>query len=175
MNAQLKYQIVSGAKALGFVFCGVIFGVLLAGKMNQKISDEQRSSVAKQVDDEMQLQELRREKISWQSAMEGWQGRAQACEANYTTFTVLYEPGQPLSIPVLHGLLDLQAGPATGLQTPAHPAWILPAKIEPRVIAAQPGLLYGYMDRETKQLDGPYPATVVAMTDKFGVKGWAPR
>lgn len=104
-----------------------------------------------------------------------WQARAQKCEANFSTFTILYEPGTSLSIPVLHGLVDIQAGAATGLQTPAHPAWVIPAKIEPRVIANQPGLVYAYIDRQTGQIDGPYPPAAVAAGDKFTDAGWTPR
>jgi hypothetical protein len=98
--------------------------------------------------------------------------RAQTCEANFSTFTVLYEPAAAPSVGILHGFVDVQV---PGLAGPAHPAWIIPAKIEPRVIALQPGLVYGYIDRDTKQIDGPYPPVAIANGDKMSVAGWAAR
>lgn len=135
----------------------------------------QMNNIGRGQQEASQLTQLKIENARLQTISKALEARTQACEANFSTFTVLYEPGQSLSIPLLHGLVDLQAGAATGLQGPAHPAWVIPAKIEPRLIASEPGLLYGYIDRETKQIDGPYTATVIAPGDRAGVAGWAPR
>lgn len=102
----------------------------------------------------------------------GWKARSETCEANFSTFTVLYEPGSSPSFSVMNGFVDVQL---PGLAGPAHPAWVIPAKVEPRVIALQPGLVYGYIDRDTKQIDGPYPPVAIANGDKMTVAGWAAR
>lgn len=135
----------------------------------------QANNMGRAQQDANQLTQLKIENARLQTISKALEARTQTCEANFSTFTVLYEPGTSLSIPLLHGLVDLQAGAVTGLQSPAHPAWVIPAKIEPRVIASQAGLVYGYIDRQNGQIDGPYPATVIAAGDKFGVAGWAPR
>lgn len=100
--------------------------------------------------------------------------RAKACQAVFDEGTVLYEPGEALSVPLLHGLVNLQAGAITGLQTPAHPQWFIPARIEPRMMQGTSGLVYAHIDG-AGHVKGPYMATSVAPGDEFNYSGWSAR
>lgn len=155
----------------GGFFLGTYYAVQVARQAAQ-VSIGTQSGPAFQVGGDRELAQLKIDNARLESIAKTLLARAQVCEANFSTYTVLYEPGTAPSLSVMRGLVDVQV---PGLAGPAHPAWVIPAKIEPRVIALQPGLVYGYIDRDTKQIDGPYPPIAIANGDKMTVAGWSAR
>lgn len=168
----LRKNIWLGVCAAALLLIGFMLG---ARSQSGRIDGDLLSQVSSQgqaFEDHQELVKLRLEKTALENGIKTLGTRAQACEANFSTYTVLYEPGTAPSLSVMRGLVDVQV---PGLAGPAHAAWVIPAKIEPRVIALQPGLVYGYIDRDTKQIDGPYPPIAIANGDKMTVAGWTAR
>ena len=87
-----------------------------------------------------------------------WQTRAEKCEANFRTETILYEPGAPPTLTLFNGLVNVQ--PA-GMAGPVGPRWIVPAKIQPQAAPGSAGFIFAYFDPASRKLDGPYLPKIV--------------
>jgi hypothetical protein len=159
---KLERAIWSVAIAVFSLIAGFVAGGSLASRQNPP-------DAASDIDKAAQLQ------ATLTKAVVSWRGRAEACEMNYQTATVLYEPGQQLSVPLLHGLVDLQAGPALGLPVNSGPHWIIPWKIVPRTLGNAQGFTYSYLDTKTERLDGPYLPAQLQQSDHWNNAGWISR
>lgn len=69
--------------------------------------------------------------------------------------TILYEPSEGTSIPVLHGLMSIPIGNG-GVATPK---WWVPGKTKPLILnGTGMAYQYQYLDMQTQKIDGPYLA-----------------
>jgi hypothetical protein len=150
--------------ALSMVLC-FILGVMLDNKMQAHINSADPLATAKEVDNAARAALFDRA----QQNVALWQARATTCENNFTGSTILYEPGAEPSmrLPVLHGLLSVEANIPTG----SAPRWVIPAKIQPRMVGAG-SLQYAWIDGKTLQANGPYNAMPLQAGERFNVTGW---
>jgi hypothetical protein len=134
-----------------WMFAAFLLGVFITQRAQSQLPDTDENSAA----------------AIHLKAETAWRDRASTCENNFTGSTVLYEPGSPASLPLLHGLLSLQAN----LQGSA-PRWVIPAKIQPRTMGAPGSLQYVWVDGKTQQTNGPFTAMPLQAGERFNVTGW---
>lgn len=74
---------------------------------------------------------------------------------DHSRFTVLYDTsGSPApGVPLFHGIVTLSL---TGLPAQVKPRWLIPAKVKPLVVGSSEWIAYGYIDPQTRVLEGPF-------------------
>jgi len=88
-------------------------------------------------------------------------GKYRACvdqvRGFYETETVLYEAQAP-SLSVFHNAISIAPGKAiTGAGGGTlKPRWIIGARVTPVIVAENSGAAYGYVDRKTGEVSGPF-------------------
>lgn len=119
-------------------------------------------TLEKNIDADAQIAELKEQLLAQKIVSDGWQKKSEACDAQSQIATILYEPGAPPTIALFNGAINVQPGASLGVTIPSGPRWIVPAKVQPRVITAIPGVWYSYFDLSTQRLDGPYIPLLVS-------------
>jgi hypothetical protein len=173
MNPTTEKWLWTAGIGIACLFCGFISGTTYAGR---NFSPEDTAvTVDRAVQQETDKQDLLRLRLQESQLLaneKDWQARVTSCEANFQGETILTEPGPPLTVPVLRGAINLQAGPALGLPTGNVARWVLPAKIVPRAVGNVPGLQYVHIDGHTQLIEGPYAALPIQQGERYNVTGW---
>lgn len=77
----------------------------------------------------------------------------------YGTETVLYEAVAP-KISVMHGAVDIQAGDRLQIQSQLQPKWLIGMRVTPQLAPGiATGVAYGYVDKKTGEVTGPFQVT----------------
>ena len=139
-----------------------------AAAIIRQMNEVQERYRQQQVNLQSQVSDLQseRDKLQTQATFLGtnviaWQNRSQDCEAKFKTGTIISEPRDLVSVPLLKGLfsLSVSANPALGDVNGTTPVFFIPAQVQ--VTSRIPGVTYLWMDPQNGALKGgPFPATM---------------
>jgi hypothetical protein len=144
-----------GTGALCFVL-----GFMVASRVLQPAIGADPGGVVSRVDTSAQLAVMK--------------AQAQTCQQKFQSETILYEPGEPLTVPIFHGAVNIQAGSALHLPESTVPHWVIPALVTPRSLGPSDGMYYTQIDGHTQLISGPYAVAQLQPGERYNVNGWLP-